>query len=186
MSDQNWHSLGTRELLRMGTRLRVFAEHVRLPDGREITDYLQYRGQPFVQIVAITEEGRFLLERQYKHGARRVIVTLPAGHVESGEEPLAAAQRELLEETGHVSDDWKFLALGVMHANAGGSTGHTFLARNCRKIREPASGDLEEMVIESQCLAELLQTLAKGDVPLMSDGAALLSAFLTLGLVALG
>jgi ADP-ribose pyrophosphatase len=87
-----WKSLGERELLRVGNRLRVFAEHIRLPDGREIEDYLQFSAPSFASIVAQTPEGRIVCERQYKHGPKRVILTLPAGAIEPGEELISGGQ----------------------------------------------------------------------------------------------
>jgi ADP-ribose pyrophosphatase len=176
-----WESLGKRELLRVGERLRVILDHVRLPDGREIEDYLQFSVASDAVIVAQTPDGHFVCERQYKHGPRKVILTLPAGIIELGEEPMAAAQRELQEETGYASDDWQFLGCWVRHGNAGGGTTNAFLARGCRKVAEPDSGDLEEMTIELKTPDDLLKALLGDEIPLVADTAALLRALLALG-----
>jgi ADP-ribose pyrophosphatase len=176
-----WESLGKRELLRIGARLRVFAEHIRLPDGREIKDYLQFSTPSFATIVAQTSDGLIICERQYKHGPKRVALTLPAGVVERGEEVLEAAKRELLEETGYASDNWRFLSTWVMHGNAGGGTTHGFLAGNCRKVAEPDSDDLEDMTIELLTPSDLLKALLADEMPLVSDAAALLPGLLALG-----
>jgi ADP-ribose pyrophosphatase len=137
-------------------------------------------------ILAETEDGRILCERQYKHGPRQVILTLPSGSIEKEEEPLVAAKRELLEETGYVSDDWTFMATRITQANAGGSWTHSFLARRCRKVSEPDSGDLEEMIIECLSPAELLAALRAGDMPLLADAAALLPGLQALGILKTG
>ena len=176
-----WESLGTRELLRVGARLRVLFEHVRLPDGREIEDYLQFAAPSYAVIVAQTQEGRIVCERQYKHGPREIVLTLPAGSIEQGEEPMAGAQRELLEETGYASDDWQLLGRWVIYGNARGGTANAFLARGCRKIAEPASGDLEEMSIELKTPDELLKALLAGELALLPDAAGVLRALLALG-----
>ena len=180
-----WLTLGERELLRVENRLRVVAQHVRLPDGREISDYLRFTGTPYVTIVAQIPDGRLICERQYKHGPGRVILTLPAGAIEPSEEAFEAARRELLEETGYASGAWQKLAIHHTHANAGGSISHAYLARECRKIAEPNSGDLEDMTIELRTLAEVLSALSSGDMPMASDGAALIQALTLLGLIAL-
>ncbi|MDE2464314.1 MAG: NUDIX hydrolase [Alphaproteobacteria bacterium] len=177
-----WKSLGKRELLRVGERLRVFAEHIRLPDGREIEDYLQFSTPPFATIVAQTCEGLFVCERHYKHGPKRTILSLPAGGIE-GEDAQVGAKRELLEETGYASEDWQALASWIMHGNAGGGTTHSFLARNCRKIAEPESGDLEEIEVELLSASDIMAALASGEMPLVSDVAALLPALMALGLL---
>jgi ADP-ribose pyrophosphatase len=176
-----WLTLGERELLCVGRRLRVVEQHIRLPNGFEVLDYLRFTGTPYATIVAQIPDGRLICERQYKHGPGRVILTLPAGALETDEEPLDAARRELLEETGYMSDEWDQLGIHHTHANAGGSLSHAFFARGCRKVAEPNSGDLEEMTIELKTLAEVLSTLSSGDMPLASDGAALIHALMVLG-----
>jgi ADP-ribose pyrophosphatase len=178
-----WKILGCRELLSVGRRLRVFVEHVRLPDGREIEDYLQFVTPAVVAIVARTQDGQFVCERHYKHGAKRIILTLPAGGVEPNEDPLAAAQRELLEETGYATQNWQFLGSGVLHANAGGGPVHSFLATDCRAVAKPYSGDLEEISIELKSSADVLSALSTGEMPLVLDLAALMRAFLVLGVL---
>lgn len=178
---ESWLSLGKRELLRVDKRLAVFAEHIRLPDGREVEDYIHIWTPDFSSIVAQVPDGRLICERQYKHGPRRMILSLPAGALEDGESPLDGAKRELLEETGYVSDDWQFLSRRDMQANAGGGTTNAFLARNCRKVAEPDSGDLEEMTIELKTLEEVLQAFLDDEMPLVSDAAALLPGLLALG-----
>jgi ADP-ribose pyrophosphatase len=176
-----WLTLSERELLRVGRRLRVVEQHIRLPNGLEVRDYLRFTGTPYATIVAQIPDGRLICERQYKHGPGRVVLTLPAGALEPDEAPLEAARRELLEETGYVSDEWHSLSVHYSHANAGGSLSHAFLARGCRRLADPNSGDLEKMTIELKTLAEVLATLSSGDMPLASDGAALVQALVVLG-----
>ena len=177
---ETWQTLGERELLRVGRRLRVVEQHIRLPNGLEIHNYLRFTGTPYVTLVAQIPDGRLICERQYKHGPGRVILTLPAGALEPDEDPLEGARRELLEETGYASDSWERLATHFTHANAGGSLSHAFIARDCRRIVEPNSGDLEEMTIELKTFAEILECLSSGDMPLASDGAALIQALAAL------
>ena len=61
--------------LRHGARIAVFQQHVRLPDGREVADFLRVDTQPFACILARTADGKVICERQYKHGAGRVILS---------------------------------------------------------------------------------------------------------------
>ena len=184
MSDtplQPWTVLEEMELLNLGARLMVSRQRVRLPDGREVDDYLRFATQTFVCIFAVTDAGLVICERHYKHGPGRVILSLPAGAREDREDPMAAAQRELLEETGYRSDDWHCLGEALTHANAGGGRFHMFLARGCRKVAEPESGDLEEMRIEAFSPTRLLQAAVAGEMPLASDGGTILRAWQVLG-----
>jgi ADP-ribose pyrophosphatase len=180
---ETWTVLAETELLRRGARLVVSEQTVRLPDGREVPGYLRLSTPSFVCILARLEDGRIICERQYKHGAGRVILTLPAGAMDEGEAPLHAAQRELLEETGYESADWTALGTSVTHANAGGSTCYMFLARGCRKVAEPNSGDLETMTIELVPPAALLQAMRAGEMPLSSDPGTVLHGLIAEGLL---
>lgn len=81
---------------------------VRLPDGRDaVRDVVRHPGA--VAIVALTDDGRICLVRQYRTALGRVTVEIPAGKLDPGEDPLACAERELLEETGMRADKIAFL-----------------------------------------------------------------------------
>src|SRR5262249_40230972 len=90
-----------------GPVFRVFSERVEEPDGVRVRrDFVRHHGS--VVILAVDEDGRgrqprVLLERQYRHAAGARLWELPAGSLEPGEEKLAAAKRELAEETGYTA-----------------------------------------------------------------------------------
>ncbi|MBP2294653.1 NUDIX hydrolase [Azospirillum rugosum] len=169
MSDQlkPWTVLDSRVLLDAGHFLRVHAQTVELPDGRRVENYYQIEQHDFVLMFAEDEQGRALMLRQYKHGPRRVSQTFPAGMISPGEEPLLAAKRELMEETGYEAADWTALGSYVVQGNQRGCTCHMFHARGARKVREPDSGDLEEMRLELLTRAELIEAAAAGDYALL-------------------
>ena len=82
--------------------------HVTLPNGHESArDVVRHRGA--VAVVALTDDGRICLVRQYRTALDRVTVEIPAGKLDPGEDPLTCAKRELLEETGMVADRMAFL-----------------------------------------------------------------------------
>ena len=97
---------GREELLK-GHFLHVVRDTVRLPDGGAATrEYVLHPGA--VAIVPLLDDGRIVLERQYRHPTRQVMIEIPAGKLDDGEEPLACGQRELLEETGYVAREWAY------------------------------------------------------------------------------
>ena len=103
--------VASQELLR-GHFLHAMRDTVRLPDGKEATrEYVIHPGA--VMVVAELPDGRLVLERQFRYPVQSVMVEFPAGKLDPGEESLACAQRELLEETGYTARQWA--RAGVLH-----------------------------------------------------------------------
>ena len=100
------------ETILEGKFLRAVRDTVRLPDGRQATrEYVLHPGA--VMVVAMHDDGRVVLERQYRHPLGRVMIEFPAGKLDAGEASLACAQRELLEETGYQAREWAYA--GQLH-----------------------------------------------------------------------
>jgi ADP-ribose pyrophosphatase len=89
-----------------GIFLKMKRDTVALPDGQEaIREYLEHPGA--VAILAVFDDGRILLERQYRYPIEQAVIEIPAGKLNPGEDPLLCAQRELQEETGYVAKHWR-------------------------------------------------------------------------------
>lgn len=117
-----------------GALFKVYQWEQELFDGSTTTFEIVHR-DPGAIVIAGTLDGEILLLEE-EHPGRPPFLSIPAGGTERGETPLAAAKRELLEETGYVSDVWEEYAV----YNHGGRTNHdvhVYIARNCVKKTEP-------------------------------------------------
>lgn len=167
---QSWRVLDSRDLLDASPFLKVRVETVELPDGRRIDDYHQFETPSFACVLAETEDGRIAINRQYRHGPRRVSLVFPGGHLSAGEDPLTAAKRELLEETGLEAACWTNLGGYLVNANQGGAWSHMFHATGCRRsAAAPPSDDLEGGELLFLTRAELLAAIGRGDIALLTQ-----------------
>jgi ADP-ribose pyrophosphatase len=143
-----------------GRLLTVRVDKIRLDDGREMTqEILEHAGS--VVMVPVDADGAIWFVRQYRHSAGKEILELPAGSLDPGEEPGAAAGRELREEIGLRAD--RLTRIGGFFLAPGYDTEfmHVFLAEDLRPDRLP--GDADEVLFpEKRSLAEVKEMLAAG------------------------
>ena len=92
-----------------GKLLKVRSDTVRLPDGAAAErEYIEHPGA--VAVIAVTDSGELVMERQFRYPLSRDMIELPAGKIEPGEDPLVTAKRELREETGYTAAEWAHVA----------------------------------------------------------------------------
>jgi len=140
-------------------------------------------------IVPVTEDGHFLINRQYKHGIGREVLEFPAGGIDDHEDdPLLTAQRELMEETGYSVEDGQIELLAHMYANPTGARTLIwwYLARNVCKTGEQKVDPVE--VIENLFVTpkELLQLIHDGSFAVQGQIAAAYMALERLGYITVG
>jgi len=140
------------EIVFSGRLLEVHRDRVRLPDGSEaLREYIRHPGA--VAIVALFDDGRVLLERQFRYPHGREFIEIPAGKLEPGEAHLATAKRELLEETGYVAAQWR--RLGLIHNAIGYSDeGIEIWAARGLELREQQLAQGEFLEVFTLPLAE--------------------------------
>lgn len=132
----------------------------KLPDGRINHEYYVLEYPDWVNIIAITEDGMVVLERQYRHGLGKTCYELPCGVIEEGETPLEAAKRELLEETGYAGGEWKQLMTLSPNPATSNNLAHSFLATGVKKVAGQsldATEDIEVHLKSQDYVRELLE-----------------------------
>ncbi len=165
-----------RRVLFSHPRIVVTEETVRLPDGRIVEDYLQIAVAEHVVMIVRSDDGKILLQRQYKHGPRAVVLTFPAGEIEPTEAPADAARRELQEETGFRARDWRYFGRVVLNGNQGAGAVHLFLAEGIEDAGRTSSAtdaDLEEQELLWLTEAELVEAAKDGQFRISSHALAL-------------
>jgi len=163
-SPHAWKILRRKLILDRPPWLRVHEMDVELPDGRIIEDYLLAEAPPYVAVFGVRPDGLVVAIEEYKFGPNRVVLKVPAGVLDPGEDALEAARRELLEETGYEASNFRLLAVTHDDGNRGMSVGHHFLATGLRQVAEPDAGDLAEVKPVLMTPAELRRALYDGRV----------------------
>ena len=160
---KEWKVLESEYLVRRPW-LTARRDRLELPDGRIIPEYYVLEYPNWVNVIAITKDGQFVMERQYRHAARKISLELPCGVMEEGETPLEAAQRELLEETGFGGGQWKKLMELSPNPSAMSNTTHCFLAIGLEKIAEQHLDETEELSVLFMTKEEVKRMLNENQI----------------------
>ncbi|MFZ3070608.1 MAG: NUDIX hydrolase [Anaerolineaceae bacterium] len=175
-----WRTISRKVILDRRPHLVVEERHIALPDGSEITDWTWLDTPDFVIVMAVNAMGKFLVFEQTKYAVKGPIFAPVGGYMEAGEEPLTAAKRELLEETGYTSPDWVFLGDFITDANRGNGRGYYFLARQASQTAEINSDDLEEQHLKLLDREQVEELVEAGDVRIITGQAGFAMALLRL------
>lgn len=167
MPAETWQILQS-DLLINHPFLTVHAQTVQLPDGRIIPQWHHVHTRDYVNALVLNADNQALILEGYKHGLGKSSWQILGGYLEDQEQPLAAAQRELLEETGYQSNQWQHLGSFVIDANRYVGTGHFFLARHTHLVSQPNNDDLEQVELKWVSLAELQEALFDGRIAIAS------------------
>ena len=181
MSDDNqnnltWEEISTEHIVQ-DKWIDFRRSAYRFPDGSVFEPFYSYSRRDYVVIVASDTDGDYICVRQFRQGIKEVTTEFPAGGIErtdgreygSGDSPAAsedaleAARRELLEETGYVSDEWTHLLTVPSNATISDNYAHIFMAKNCSKSGEQKLDETEFLNVRKYSAAEIEELIYKGD-----------------------
>lgn len=142
--------------------LTAKVEKVQLPDGRIYDEYYTLEYPDWINVIAINKDGKMILERQWRHAQRVVSTEIPAGVIEKDEEPLAAAKRELQEETGFGGGTWSEFMVLSPNPGSMNNHSHTFLAEGVEKISDTHLDETEDIEVFLCSQEEVYKMLCDG------------------------
>lgn len=160
---RTWERLASR----IGADYRIFKsryDQVVNPRTDEAMERVVLQTPDWVNVVGLTDEDRIIVVRQHRFGTQSPTIEIPGGMVDPGEEPLEAAQRELLEETGFTADSWTSLGSVAPNPAFLDNRCHHFLAKGCRGTHAQALDGGEDIVVTTMSMDEMVQAIHSGAI----------------------
>jgi 8-oxo-dGTP pyrophosphatase MutT (NUDIX family) len=143
---------------------RVLQRRNRSPLSGKASEFYVVSTHDWVNVVALTRDQRLVMVRQFRHGTKRVTLEIPGGAVDEGEDALAAAKRELREETGYASDRW--IRLGLVEPNPAIQDNRciSFLAFDAEGVGPLEPDENEEITVVTLPWEEVKAKVLSGEI----------------------
>lgn len=163
LHERSWEVLESEYLIRRPW-LTARRDTVKLPTGVVMPEYYVLEYPDWVNVIAITEDEKFVMVRQYRHGLGETRYELCAGVCEEGEDPMIAAQRELYEETGYTGGSWSRLMTLSANASTMNNLTHCFLATGVQHTSEPHTEATEDLVVQLMSRKQVMALLRSNQI----------------------
>ena len=161
--DMKWKTLSQKYLIEKPW-LTARVDKVELPTGAIIDEYYVLEYPDWVNTIAITKEGEFVFVRQYRYAIGKTVNELCAGVIEKGEDPMVAAKRELMEETGFGGGNWqKWMTISANPSTQTNLT-HCYLATDVERMDVQHLDQAEDIEIRLFSREEVMEMLEKGEI----------------------
>lgn len=158
-----WKSLYSEYIIKRPW-LTARRDKIELPDGRIIPEFYVLEYPEWVNVIAITTDGKFVMERQYRYAADSTNYEIPCGVMEQGETPLEAAMRELKEETGYGGGQWRELMCISANPTSMTNMTHCFVAIGVEKVSDQHLDATEELEVHLLSRDEVLTLLRNNEM----------------------
>lgn len=179
MSNLKWEKLSSKYLVKeKWATLRV--DTCKMPDGTLIDDYYVLEYPDWVNAVALTENNEVIVIKQYRHAAGEVILEIPGGCVDPGEEAAIAIKRELLEETGYDFESIEPIYSLYANPSTSANKTSTYLAKGGKKVQEQQLDGREEIEVELISLDKLKELVVQNKFPQALHASAVYQALIHL------
>lgn len=179
---EKWKVLASKYLVqRPWATLRV--DTLQMPNGNIKEEYYILEYPNWVNMIGITEDNTIILIKQYRHGAEEVLLELPAGVIEKGEDPADAARREMLEETGYAFTQIEKIATLYANPATSGNQTFTYLLQQGRKVQEQDLDNSEDIEVVELSIEEAKQLLLGNKFGQALHSSALFYALIKLGVL---
>lgn len=133
--------------------------------GKEVTyKFFTLQTSDWINVVAKTEDDRFIMVRQHRLGTDEITLETPGGLIESGEAPEATARRELLEETGYEAGEMRLLKKLAVNPAILNNYIYFYYAGNCRKTGAQNLDLAEDIEVATYTGAEILELIKNGEI----------------------
>jgi ADP-ribose pyrophosphatase len=163
MNEFKWKTLSSA-YIHKGPWATLRSDKCEMPNGVIVDQYYVLEYPNWANAVALTEDNKIIMVRQYRHAAGIVSLEIPGGVIEEGEDPEEGMRRELLEETGYAFDEVELLS--TVYANPSTSNNKTFcyLARGGKKVQDQQLDEHEQISVHEYTIDEVKKMLAENQI----------------------
>jgi len=180
--DLTWKLLSS-SYIHKGPWATLRIDKCEMPNGKIVEDYYVLEYSNWVNAVAITEDNKVLMVKQYRHAAGIISLEIPGGVIDAGEEPVHAIRRELLEETGYQFDEFELICTVYGNPSTANNQTFTYFTKGGKKVQDQHLDELEDLIVEEYTIEEVKQLLLNNEIKQAMHCAGLFYGMMKLGVM---
>lgn len=161
--DMEWETLGSEYIIRRPW-LTARRDTVKLPTGVVNDEYYVLEYPDWINVIAVTKDGQYVMVRQYRHGLGQTCFEIVAGVIEKDEDSMDAAKRELKEETGYAGGEWRELTVLSPNSSTVTNVTHCYIAMGVEKVSGQHLDETEDIDVYLFNKDEVRRMLENGEI----------------------